>query len=109
MIGKALARRAAGFNMRVLYWTPRRKSEDEEREAGLVFTPFETLLRESDFVSLHTPLNPGTRDQVGAREIKLMKKTAYLINTARGAIIDEAALVRALRAKKNRRRRPRCL
>jgi len=100
MIGKALARRAAGFNMRVLYWTPRRKSEDEEREAGLIFTPFETLLRESDFVSLHTPLNPDTRNQIGAREIKLMKKTAYLINTARGAIVDEAALVRALRTKK---------
>ena len=99
MIGKALARRAAGFNMRVLYWTPRRKPEHEEREAGLIFTPFEELLRESDFVSLHTPLNSGTRHQIGAREIKLMKKTAYLINTARGPIVDEAALIRALNKK----------
>jgi glyoxylate reductase len=99
MIGKAVARRAAGFNMRVLYWTPRRKPEHEEREAGLIFTPFEDLLRESDFVSLHTPLNTGTRHQIGAREIKLMKKTAYLINTARGPIIDEAALIRALSKK----------
>lgn len=99
MIGKAVARRAAGFNMRVLYWTPRRKPEHEEREAGLIFTPFEELLRESDFVSLHTPLNPNTRHQIGAREIKLMKKTAYLINTARGPIVDEAALIRALSKK----------
>jgi glyoxylate reductase len=99
MIGKAVARRAAGFNMRVLYWTPRRKPEHQEREAGLIYTPFETLLRESDFVSLHTPLNPGTRHQIGAKEIKLMKKTAYLINTARGAIVDEAALTSALAAK----------
>jgi glyoxylate reductase len=99
MIGKAVARRAAGFNMRVLYWAPRRAAEREEREAGLIYTPFESLLRESDFVSLHTPLNPSTRHQIGAREIKLMKKTAYLINTARGPIVDEAALIRALRGK----------
>jgi glyoxylate reductase len=99
MIGKAVARRAAGFNMRVLYWAPRRKPEQEEREAGLIYTPFEALLRESDFVSLHTPLNRDTRHQIGARELKLMKKTAYLINTARGAIVDEAALTRALAKK----------
>jgi glyoxylate reductase len=99
MIGKALARRAAGFNMRVLYWTPRRKPESDEREAGLIYTPFDTLLRESDFVSLHTPLNSNTRHQIGAKEIKMMKKTAYLINTARGAIVDEVALTRALAKK----------
>lgn len=99
MIGKAVARRAAGFNMRVLYWDPARRPEQEERDIGLIFTPFETLLRESDFVSLHTPLNPGTRHQIGVREIKLMKKTAYLINTARGPIVDEAALMRALSKK----------
>lgn len=96
MIGKAVARRAAGFNMRVLYWDPARQPEREEQDIGLIFTPFETLLRESDFVSLHTPLNPGTRHQIGAREIRLMKRTAYLINTARGPIVDEAALIRAL-------------
>ena len=79
--------------MRVLYWTPRRKPEGEEREAGLTFAPLDDLLRESDFVSLHSPLNAQTRHQIGAREIGLMKKTAFIINTARGAIIDEAALV----------------
>ena len=100
LIGKAVARRAHGFSMRVLYWTPRRKPESEEREAGLTFAPLDELLRESDFVSLHSPLNAQTRHQIGAREIGLMKKTAFIVNTARGPIIDEAALVRALKAKK---------
>jgi glyoxylate reductase len=95
-IGKAVARRAHGFSMRVLYWTPRRKPEKEEREAGLTYVPFDQLLKESDFVSLHSPLKPETRHQIGARELKLMKKTAYLINTARGPVVDEAALARAL-------------
>ena len=99
LIGKAVARRAHAFSMRVLYWTPRRKSESEEREAGLTYAPLEELLRESDFVSLHSPLNAQTRHQIGAHELRLMKKTAFLINTARGAIVDEAALVRALQKK----------
>ena len=99
LIGKAVARRAHGFSMRVLYWTPRRKPESEEREAGLTYIPLEQLLRESDFVSLHSPLNAQTRNQIGAHELRLMKKTAFLINTARGAIVDEAALVRALQRK----------
>jgi glyoxylate reductase len=85
--------------MRVLYWTPRRKPEHEEREAGLTYVPLEQLLRESDFVSIHSPLNQETRHQISAREFALMKKTAYIINTARGAIVDEAALVRALQKK----------
>jgi glyoxylate reductase len=96
LIGKAVARRAHGFGMRVLYWAPRRKPESEEHDAGLNYVPLDDLLRESDFVSVHTPLNKETRHQIGARELKLMKKTAYLINTARGPIVDEAALVRAL-------------
>jgi glyoxylate reductase len=100
LIGKAVARRAHGFSMRVLYWTPRRKSESEEREAGLTYVPLEELLRESDFVSLHSPLDAQTRHQIGARELRLMKKTAFLINTARGAIVDEAALVRALKTRR---------
>jgi glyoxylate reductase len=100
LIGKAVAKRAQGFSMRVLYWTPRRKPEGEEREAGLTFVPLDQLLRESDFVSLHSPLNAQTRHQIGTREIGLMKKSAFIINTARGAIIDEAALVRALKGRK---------
>src|SRR5215472_11836321 len=100
LIGKAVARRAHGFGMRVLYWTPRRKPEHGEREAGLTFVPLDELLRESDFVSIHSPLNAETQHQIGARELRLMKKTAFLINTARGAIVDEAALVRALKGKK---------
>jgi glyoxylate reductase len=96
LIGKAVAQRARGFSMRVLYWAPRRKPEHEEREAGLTYVPLDQLLRESDFVSLHAPLNEQTRHLIGAREFALMKKTAYFINTARGAIVDEAALVRAL-------------
>ncbi len=100
LIGKGVARRAHGFDMRVLYWTPRRKSEDEEREAGLTYAPLDDLLRESDFVSVHSPLNAQTRHQIGARELGLMKKTAFIVNTARGPIIDEVALVRALKAKK---------
>jgi glyoxylate reductase len=99
LIGKAVARRAQGFAMRVLYWTPRRKSEHEEREAGLTYVPLDDLLHESDFVSVHSPLNKETRHQIGARELRLMKKTAFVINTARGPIIDEAALMRALAKK----------
>ena len=100
LIGKAVAKRAQGFSMRVLYSTPRRKPESEEREAGLTYVPLEQLLRESDFVSLHSPLNAETRHQIGARELGLMKKTAFIINTARGAIIDETVLVRALKGRK---------
>jgi glyoxylate reductase len=100
LIGKAVARRARGFDMRVLYWTPRRKPESEEREAGLTFVEFEELLRQSDFVSLHSPLSKETRHQIGARELGLMKRTAFLVNTARGPVVDEAALIRALKAGK---------
>lgn len=97
LIGKAVAKRAHGFSMRVLYWTPRRKPESEEREAGLTYVPLDQLLAESDFVSLHSPLNTTTRHQIGAREFGLMKKTAFIVNTARGPIVDEAAMVRALK------------
>jgi glyoxylate reductase len=96
-IGTAVARRARGFGMRVLYWTPRRKPESLEREAEMTYVPLDQLLKEADFVSLHSPLRPDTRHQIGARELALMKPTAFLINTARGAIVDEAALARALK------------
>ena len=96
-IGTAVARRARGFGMRVLYWTPRRKPESLEREIAMIHVPLDQLLKEADFVSLHSPLRPETRHQIGAREFALMKPTAFLINTARGAIVDEAALARALK------------
>jgi glyoxylate reductase len=96
-IGTAVARRARGFGMRVLYWTPRRKPESLEYEFQMTYVPLDRLLKESDFVSLHSPLKPETRHQIGARQLALMKPTAFIINTARGAIIDEAALARALK------------
>ena len=95
-IGGAVARRANGFGMRVLYWGPRRKTEAAERESHLHYVPLDQLLRESDFVSVHSPLKPETRHQIGERELALMKPTAFLINTARGPIVDENALVKAL-------------
>jgi len=99
-IGRAVAKRAQGFSMRTLYWTPRRKPEREEREAGLTYVPYDQLLAESDFVSVHAPLTAETRHLVGQREINLMKATAFLVNTSRGPIVDEKALVRALKEKR---------
>ena len=84
--------------MRVLYWGPRRKP-DIEREIGMEYVELPRLLAESDFVSVHSPMRPDTYHQIGARELALMKSTAYLINTARGPVVDEAALVRALKKK----------
>ncbi|MDR7435099.1 MAG: D-glycerate dehydrogenase [Armatimonadota bacterium] len=98
-IGSAVARRAKGFNMRVLYYDVVRR-EDLERELGLEFTDLPTLLRESDFVSIHTPLTPETRHLIGAKELNLMKPTAILINTARGPIVDTIALAHALRERR---------
>jgi glyoxylate reductase len=95
-IGQAVARRARGFDMRILYWSPRRKPDSLERESGMTYAPLDVLLAESDFVSVHSPLTPATRHQIGRRELARMKRTAFLINTARGAIVDEAALTRAL-------------
>ena len=95
-IGRAVARRARGFSMRILYWGPRRIAESEERELGLDYVALDRLLAESDFVSIHAPLKPETLHLIGARELALMKPTAFLVNTARGPIVDEEALVRAL-------------
>ena len=94
-IANAVARRARGFGMKLIYATPRRKP-DAERELGMEYVSLDRLLAEADFVSIHTPLTPETRHQIGAREIRLMKPTAYVINTARGPIIDESALAQAL-------------
>jgi glyoxylate reductase len=98
-IGQAVARRAHGFSMNVLYSGPRRLPEAEERIIGMTYVPLDDLLKQSDFVSLHPPLNDDTRHMISDRQFKLMKSSAFIVNTARGAIIDEAALVRALKAK----------
>ncbi len=95
-IGRAVARRASGFSMRVLYHDAVRPEPAVERELRATYTEPETILREADFVSLHTPLLPETRHLVNERTLRLMKKTAILVNAARGPIVDEAALVRAL-------------
>ncbi len=95
-IGQAVVRRARGFAMRVLYHDAVRATEPMERELGLEFVSKEQLLKESDFVSLHVPLLDATRKLIGERELKLMKKSALLVNTSRGAVVDEAALAKAL-------------
>jgi glyoxylate reductase len=97
-IGQATARRARGFGMKILYWGPRRKLEAEQ-EIGMEHVTLDRLLTESDFVSLHPPLNAETRHMISDKQFALMKPTAFIINTARGAIIDEKALMRALKKK----------
>jgi glyoxylate reductase len=96
-IGRAVARRALGFNMRVLYQDAVRADAATEQELRATRVELETLLRESDFVSLHTPLLPETRHLMGERTLRLMKNSAILVNAARGPVVDEAALVRALK------------
>jgi glyoxylate reductase len=95
-IGQAMARRARGFDMTVLYCDPRGLSVEEEQKLGLRSVSFEELLGQSDFISLHPQLNNETHHLMGARQFALMKRTAYLINTSRGPIIDEKALAQAL-------------
>ena len=96
-IGRAMARRARGFDMRVLYQDAVAADPATEREFRATRTDTPTLLRESDFVTLHTPLLPETRHLINAQSLKTMKKTAYLINASRGPVVDEAALAQALK------------
>ncbi len=95
-IGTNFAKKAKGFGMKVLYVHPRRNAELEE-ELGARRVSLEELLRESDFVSLHVPLTEETRGMIGAAELSLMKPGAVLVNTSRGPVVDERALVAALR------------
>lgn len=95
-IGQAMARRARGFSMRVLYHDAQRAPEAVERELQLEFVSKDQLLREADFVSLHVPLLDATRKMIGEPELRMMKKTAILVNTARGPVVDEAGLAKAL-------------
>jgi glyoxylate reductase len=96
-IGRAVARRAGGFNMRILYHDAVRVDAGVERELGATFVSKEALLADADFVTVHTNLTAETRHLIGEAALKRMKKTAILVNAARGPIVDEAALVRALR------------
>ena len=96
-IGRAVARRAVGFGMKVLYCDMARCPELEE-SCGAVRTPLDQLIEEADFISLHVPLTEQTRHLVGARELRAMKRTAVLVNTSRGPVVDERALVEALRS-----------
>jgi glyoxylate reductase len=97
-IGRAVARRAAGFQMRVLYNDSVRAPQEVEVQYHATFVDRDTLLAESDFVSLHTPLLPETRHLMSRDQFLKMKRTAFLINTSRGPVVDEEALVAALEA-----------
>ena len=94
-IGEAVARRARGFGMKILYYARSEKPE-AEAELGAERRDLNDLLRQSDFVSIHTPLNDETRHLIGERELTLMGEGAVLVNTSRGAVVDEAALAEAL-------------
>jgi glyoxylate reductase len=99
-IGSAVAARARGFSMRILYCGPRPMEKAEAERLGAVYVPLDRLLTEADFVSLHPSLTDETRHMIDARALALMKPTAFLINTARGAVVDEAALIKALTEKR---------
>ena len=99
-IGRAMARRGRGFAMRILYHSRRRVDAAVEAELGATFVDRDALFRESDFVSLHVPLTPETHHLVAARELSLMKPTAFLINTTRGKVVDEEGLAAALETRR---------
>ena len=95
-IGQAVAKRARGFDMRILYHQRRQLDPARERELGIEYADFGRLLRESDFVSLHVPLTDKTRYLIGEKELQQMKPTAFLINASRGPVVNEKELVEAL-------------
>lgn len=97
-IGEAIARRARGFNMKILYYDARRRTPGEELELGVEYRPLDELLAAADFVTLHVNLDATTRHLIGERQLAQMKPTAILINTSRGPVVDERALVAALKA-----------
>jgi glyoxylate reductase len=99
-IGRAVARRAAGFAMKVIYNSRTRAAEDIEKELHAEYRDSNALLAEADFVTLHVPLNGDTRQMFDAPKLFRMKPTAFLINTSRGPVVDEAALVHALESRK---------
>ena len=95
-IGQAMAKRGRGFDMNILYFN-RSKKPEFEKECGAKKVELDELLKESDFVSIHVPLNDQTRGLINAEKLALMKKTAYLISNARGPVIEEKALYEALK------------
>jgi glyoxylate reductase len=97
-IGQAVARRAQGFRMRVIYTSGHRVPAEIEKQLGAEYRTLDALLAESDFISLHTPLTDTTRHMISAPQFAAMKPTAYIVNTSRGPVIDEAALIAALAA-----------
>ena len=97
-IGQAVARRARAFDMRILYTKRTRLSDDEERELGVEYRELDDLLAEADVVSIHVPLEDGTEGLIDRRRLALMREGACLVNTSRGPVIDEPALVEALAA-----------
>lgn len=97
-IGKAMARRASGFDMRVIYYSPNEKKSDPDTKATRV--DFETLLKESDFISLHTPLTPDTRYLIDSEALSKMKPNAVLVNTSRGPVVDMDALYESLKERR---------
>lgn len=98
-IGQAIARRARGFDMKILYHSRNRAAPEAERESGATYVAKEELLRKADIVLLILPLTPDTQHYIGAKELALMKPTAVLVNIARGGIVDDAALIAALKNK----------
>ena len=96
-IGKAMAARAKGFSMRVIYWNRTRLSPEQENDLGIEYYERDDLLREADYISLHVALTEETTHLISARELDLMKPSAHLVNTTRGPVVDEKALVHALR------------
>lgn len=99
-IGQAAARIARGFGMLVLYHRRNRLAADEERSLGVGYTPLDDLLQQADIVSVQVPLTPDTTHLIGREQLRLMKRSALLINTARGGIVDEKALVECLRERR---------
>ena len=99
-VGEAVARRARGFRMRILYTKRHRLEGTREAALGVEYRSLDDLLKESDFVSINAALSPETIHLIGERELSLMRPSAYLANTARGPIVDEKALVRALEEKR---------
>lgn len=96
-IGRAMAARARGFNMKVLYSDAERATAEDEQRLGAAFRDLDALLAESDFVSIHVPYSKATHHLIDERTLKAMKKSAILVNTSRGPVVDEAALATALK------------